>query len=87
MIQFKDEIIAIVYATVPSSGNGPGNLITIEIMSNGSIKKETVTVVVDSIGQPPQITCHEPCIIKVSDNVIAIAYREQGTGHGHRPGT
>ena len=66
-----------------TQGNPPGALIRIDILPNGTIKGDTAQVLVEPIGVDPQYVCYESCVIKISDQIIAVAYREQGQGQGH----
>ena len=61
--------------------------ITIEITPDGDIRNNSVQIIVSPIGtEQGGYVCQEPCIIKISDQIIAVAYREQGQGENHATG-
>jgi len=82
VMHFINNTFAITYSN-GTQGNPPGALIRIDIMPNGTINVSTAQVLVEPIGVEPQHVCYESCLIKISDQIIAVAYREQGQGQGH----
>jgi hypothetical protein len=80
IIKFTDTSYAIVYSTGDYTGSSEGRLILVEIASNGTIS-DTFSVLLDEIGERTN-KFFEPDIIRISQSIMAIVYRESTPHEG-----